>query len=362
MRNPSTEPRVPKDPGAGGSLEALPLQHILRLIEDQGQIGFWWHDVATDEISVSPGLARISGVPASVRRTRESMMQAIHPRDRRFQDDQSGLIDLGQPVLREFRIVRPDGTFRWVSSKIDVVLGDDGRPVRFIGILVDITEKREALRAVEYNQERRVALMEAVSAHAWLADARGEGLDYSAFCRLTGLTIEKCRGDGWAQAVHPDDRDRVVARWHASMREGGIYDVEYRLLTADGVYRRILARAAPVRDRSGVVLEWQGVTLPIDAVSNEATGSVTGDEPPALTGEQIRGARGLLDWSLAQLASASGVSVSTIKRMEDGSENSTRPSKSGAVRRALQEGGVGLRQIDGVVWIGRCSSGRSAGD
>ncbi len=82
-------------------------------------------------------------------------------------------------------------------------------------------------------------------------------------------------------------------------------------------------------------------------------GEAGGDEVPTLTGAQIRGARGLLDWSLAQLAAASGVSVSTIKRMEDGSEGSTRASKSEAVRRALQTGGVSFRTVEGATWISR---------
>ena len=45
--------------------------------------------------------------------------------------------------------------------------------------------------------------------------------------------------------------------------------------------------------------------------------------------------------------------MSTIKRMEDGSEGNTRASKSEAVRRALQTGGISLRVIDGTTWISR---------
>ena len=114
------------------SASASFFQNVLRLVEEQGQIGFWWHDLASGKITVSPCLARISGIPASVSRTRESMLSCIHPQDRPFQTDMMELIDAGQPLRREFRIVRPDGTIRWVSSRIDVALGDDGQPVRFI--------------------------------------------------------------------------------------------------------------------------------------------------------------------------------------------------------------------------------------
>ena len=155
------------------SASASFFQNVLRLVEEQGQIGFWWHDLSCDKITVSPGLARISGVPMSASRTRDSMLSSIHPQDRPFQADMMELIDTGQPLRREFRIVRPDGTIRWVSSRIDVVLGDDGQPVRFIGVVLDVTERREAQRAVEFNHGRRAALLEATSALTWIADLSG---------------------------------------------------------------------------------------------------------------------------------------------------------------------------------------------
>ena len=328
-------------------------QNVLRLVEEQGQIGFWWHDIATGSITVSPGLARISGVPTSVPRTRESMLNRIHPQDRPLQADMLDLLDTGHPLRREFRIVRPEGTIRWVSLRIDVVLGDDGQPIRFIGVVVDVTERREAQRAVEFNHGRRAALLEATSALTWIADLSGQPIDYTAWCDLTGMQPQHCGGWGWLDAVHPNDRDRARNAYSTALAQGGVYNVDYRVMTRDGTYRWFNARSAPVRDTTGTIREWQGVLLPIDGHQRPVAGDPGDDEVLTLTGAQIRGARGLLDWSLAQLAAASGVSVSTIKRMEDGSEGSTRASKSEAVRRALQNGGVSFRVLDGTTWIRR---------
>ena len=349
------QPRRPSEHGWDGGLSSSAsfLQSVLRLVEDQGQIGFWWHDLASGQITASPGLARISGVPTSVGRTRQSMLNSIHPQDRPFQADMMDLMDTGQPLRREFRIVRPDGTIRWVSSRIDVVLDDDGRPVRFIGVVADVTERREAQRAVEFNHGRRAALLEATSAMTWIADLSGQSIDWTAWCELTGMLPEHCAGHGWLDAVHPNDRDRVRAAYRTALARSDVYNVDYRVMTRAGTYRWFNARSAPVRDASGAIREWQGVMLPIEDQHRPVVGEAGGDDVPTLTGAQIRGARGLLDWSLAQLASASGVSVSTIKRMEDGSEGTTRPVKAEAVRRALQAGGVAFRIVDGVTWISR---------
>ncbi len=327
------------------------IDSVLPLIEEHGRIGVWWHDAATDAITVSPGFARLTGVPLAVPCTRDTMMRLIHPQDRPSQEDQIGLMRSGQPLHREFRILRPDETIRWVSSRIDVVLDDEGHPRRFIGVVVDITERREAQQAAEYSHGRRAALLEATSALTWTTDLSGRSKDTLAWFGLTGLTQEQCRGDGWLDAVHPDDRDRVRDAYRSALEETGPYGADYRIRTADGRYRRYRARSAVVRDASGLEREWQGVLLPLDG--DPRPGEAGEDDAVPLSGDHIRGARGLLDWSLAQLAAASGVSVSTLKRMEDGSEGSTRASKAGAVRRALQHAGIDFRVIDGTTWIGR---------
>ncbi len=322
-------------------------------MEEQGQLGFWWQDVLTDRFTESVGLSRITGSSMVGRRSLDDLLRQIHPQDQPFQSDQMNLIQDGHPLRREFRIVRPDGTIRWVSSRIDVCLGDDARPVRYIGILVDITERREAQRAVEFNHGRRAALLEAISALTWIADRSGHSIDHSAWCALTGMAPEHCSGNGWLDAVHPNDRDRVRAAYRSAIATASVYNIDYRILKADGQYGWFNARSTPVRDPSGAVREWQGIILPIDEEHRPVVGETSGDEVLTLTGAQIRGARGLLDWSLAQLASVSGVSVSTIKRMEDGGEGTTRATKSDAVRRALQSGGVSFRVINGSVWLSR---------
>ncbi|PZU58778.1 MAG: histidine kinase [Sphingobium sp.] len=64
--------------------------------------------------------------------------------------------------------------------------------------------------------------------------------------------------DDWREAFHPDDRDRIDARWRHSLDTGEPYDIEYRLRNADGEFRWVLARALPLRDGQGQILRWIG--------------------------------------------------------------------------------------------------------
>ena len=87
------------------------------------------------------------------------------------------------------------------------------------------------------------------------------------------------------------------------------------------------------------------------AVECARRGLLPADGEPRLTGVHVRGARALLNWSLAHRAAQFGVSVSTIKRFEDGADGSVRPAKLAALRSALQAGGAQFRGIAGSTCI-----------
>ena len=80
----------------------------------------------------------------------------------------------------------------------------------------------------------------------------------------TGLSPKRALGDGWAAAIHPEDRERVVASWQEAVREGSDYEVELRLRGHDGNYCWFLARSRPARDESGKVDAWLGIAVDIE--------------------------------------------------------------------------------------------------
>lgn len=80
----------------------------------------------------------------------------------------------------------------------------------------------------------------------------------------TGLPERKSLGDAWTNAIHPEDRDRVVGSWKESVREGKDFEVELRLRGKDDSYCWFLARARPGRDASGNVNAWLGIGIDIE--------------------------------------------------------------------------------------------------
>ena len=105
------------------------------------------------------------------------------------------------------------------------------------------------------------------AAPAVLWTARPDGsVDYisDSLYSYTGLSHEQGLGWGWTQALHPDDLPACQERWEYCLREGEIYEIEYRLRRSDGAYHWFLAKANPLRDSQGRLIKWIGTCTDIE--------------------------------------------------------------------------------------------------
>ncbi|WP_375270594.1 ATP-binding protein [Sphingomonas sp.] len=125
---------------------------------------------------------------------------------------------------------------------------------------------RRAERERRESEARYRSLIDATAAIVWVTEADGEFHDEQAgWADFTGQTLADIRGEGWLAAVHPDDRAATIAAWRRAAEQGGVYQLEHRIRRHDGVYVDMQARAAPVRDERGDVVEWVGIHFEITA-------------------------------------------------------------------------------------------------
>jgi len=115
-----------------------------RLLDAQrlAKVGNWEVDVETGERECSDEMLQILG-----RKKEEigSFRDVVHPGDlERFLDASHGSRSNAGPVEVEYRIVRPDGSIRYVRSSAEAVRDQDGRPVRIVGATMDITDLKRA--------------------------------------------------------------------------------------------------------------------------------------------------------------------------------------------------------------------------
>src|SRR5215470_6460446 len=79
-----------------------------------------------------------------------------------------------------------------------------------------------------------------------------------------GMTAKQAAGWGWAEAIHPDDRPRLVEEWQSCLASGTPVDTEARIRRFDGSYRWFLIRGNPLKDDGGNILKWYGTCVDIE--------------------------------------------------------------------------------------------------
>lgn len=330
----------------------------LSMIEELAGAGSWTADLRSGVHRWSWGIYRMLGVaPDGLTPSFRTFYSFVHPDDRITEESWLQRAHDGVPVERTFRIVRRNGAIRWLRGRTEIVLWNQDRPVVLAGAVVDVTEAHEGQRAREANDLRREALALGLNAMFWTACPDGKAPGSLPWEALTGQSPDQAANFGWLDMIHPDDRERVREAWLTAIERRAVMDLTYRLRLAGGGYVWQHARTAPVIDREGRLREWTGVGMPVDPDDVRTRGEggaglpvlVSRPPPAPLCGALIRAARALVGWSLADLAAASGVSVSTLRRIEETDE--THPRRTAALKalqRTLEQAGVVFaRSIDG---------------
>ena len=314
------------------------LAEVLRLIEEKFGVGTFVWNIHPEVIRWSDGMFTLFGLaPGSVAPSFQLIQAITHPQDRRSPGALNNAISNGLSLDREFRVVLPSGCVRWLAFRSQTILGATGKPEKIFGACLDITERHKALADAELEERRRAALIEVAGGLAWLASPDGRVMDIQNWGTQRGPDVSPW-GNGWLDWVHPEDRDRVHTAWKDAVAEKKRYFSEHRVRSADGTYHLNRSRAVPLMDNGGNVLEWVGNTFDVE---EQTTGSTAKDEARPLTGAQIRGARGILKWSLRDLAEAAGVSPAVLRRLEEFDGPASSPGDIiESIHRALSEGGV----------------------
>lgn len=192
--------------------------------------------------------------------------------------------------LQKYDIRKPDGEFeeRYWDPLNTPVLDDRGALICIIHRVEDVTEQILTARRLERetealaeetrarkqveaileklreSEERYRLLADMIPQNIWTTDAEGQHTYFSRrWYEFTGATTDDSHGEGWQKWIHPEDRERMLARWQHSLKTGEPYEIEYRFRGADGEYHWFFGKAMPLRDAAGKIVEWFGTATDI---------------------------------------------------------------------------------------------------
>lgn len=229
----------------------------LQEAQSMARLGHWLADMESGELYWSREIFHIFGRdPATFKPSVEAFQGAVHPddlalvRDSEKRAEQTGIHDVVH------RIVRPDGSVRYVHKLAHAERSADGQLLRLSGTVQDTTEFMEAKEQVRQSEERFAFAVEGAGDGIWDWNMQTGEMPLSGHYEAM-LGYEKGELtptiDAWVASVHPDDIARVQKNLEDYL-EGRlpVYVVELRLCCKGGGYRWILCRGTVVaRDGEG---------------------------------------------------------------------------------------------------------------
>ena len=259
----------------------------IRLLTDLARAGSWVINFAPDGTVTSVqwgdgfrrmlGYTDINDFPDEL----DSFLRGIYPEDRGIFPEVITAGGLDEKILNnegyEFRFCRKDNTVRWYRAMGRLTRNEQGVPLRYNGVTIDITKLKEH-GALYFALQKETASLdtmhEMLGSGKWSMDFNESGVITRVswsdeFRRMLGYHGPEDFPDvleSWSDLLHPDDKESVLKEFHETISDYSgekTYDVEYRLLTKNRGYRWYRAVGKPTRRPDGSPITYLGVFIDI---------------------------------------------------------------------------------------------------
>lgn len=239
----------------------------LRSAVEAAEVGTWLVDLKTGLDARDASLNRLLGLePVESTQPAEDFFAYVHEDDReRARAHFAAAVAGSGRYDIELRIRRPDGEVRWGRDVGRIRSGPDGQPLYVTGAMTDITELKQAQRAIAESASFYRQTIESMPVMTFTAKPDGAH-DYVSQqgVEFTGIPVEAQQGDGWLSVLHPADRERASAAWQSAIDVTGEYDLEYRVRRHDGEYEWFKVRGRAIRDGAGTIARWVGTAVNVN--------------------------------------------------------------------------------------------------
>ena len=204
---------------------------------------------------VSPQMKDLLGYePEECTSNPEHWQRIIHPEDRERVLAEDGRVnETGETFSMEYRQFGKDGRVVWVRDEATLVRGGKGEPLYWLGVQVDVSERRATETALRESEERFRRSFEDAAVGMALVGKDGRWLRVNqSLCEIVGYTDEELLGKTFQDITHPEDLDKDLEQAQRLL-EGEVdsYQMEKRYLRKDGSVVWILLNGSLVRDEEG---------------------------------------------------------------------------------------------------------------
>jgi PAS domain S-box-containing protein len=226
-------------------------------------LGSWERDLEDGSCDCSEEFLRILGLPDNPPATLFAFLEHVHPKDRQSVS-QAALEARSSlsPVELSFRIVRPSGEVRFVRSIVQAIRDPQGKAVRTVGAIEDITEQVKAAKLLRESEERLRNAGRLAHVGNWHWELKSNEISWSEeMFRIFGQPPDYTPSyEGFFQAVLPQERERLAQELRDALDNKCGFTSEVSILLPGGDLRTITFVAELVLDEEGSPVGMFGAT------------------------------------------------------------------------------------------------------
>lgn len=170
----------------------------------------------------------------------------VHPQDIELISEKFSHLIKQEYISYEYRWLHADGTYHWFYEEMRLIRDEANSPIEWVGYWADINDRKLAELALQSGQQRYQLLAEASPACIFHTDVDGNVLYFNQrWSEITGCSLEDSLGIGWANAIHPDDREQLLLAWNQATVAKSTYKYEHRFLHDDNTVVWAICHALP---------------------------------------------------------------------------------------------------------------------
>jgi len=240
-------------------LELLESKKRFSYALDAARSGIWEWNVITDELSWSDQVWALYGLDVmSAELNHNFCVNTVHPDDREMTSRiVREAVSKEISASPEYRVCHPDGSIHWLMSRGMPLHDTNGRVTRYIGTIIDITERKKTEIALSESKVKLNQALDAARAGTWEWNIEtNENIWSDEIWPLYGLiqNHEKPSFQLWANSIHPDDREIAIKTVSNAASNAIELNVEYRVCHQDGSIHWLMSRGKPLYENGKTVL------------------------------------------------------------------------------------------------------------
>ncbi|GAB1543442.1 hypothetical protein NUACC21_61160 [Scytonema sp. NUACC21] len=245
----------------------LESEERLRLAVEGSDLGMWDYDLQSGDLVWSERCKAMFGAVSDDTITYELFLNALHPSDRERVDRSVQLVITGgNDYKMEFRTLWPDGTVHWVASRGRAYRDENGKPIRMVGAVLDITAIKHVEDALRQNEAHLAMAQRVAQVGSWEFDLEKQKIIWSETTfnhwGIDPTQLEPSYGE-LLERVYPDDRELLRQAVERVIVEGVPYAFDLRILRPDGSIRYLDSRGEPLFNEAGQVIKLIGTSMDI---------------------------------------------------------------------------------------------------